>query len=61
MQQHRPFGIAGHKDARIVEFEGPLTGASADRSGFADVEVGEQLELGVSAAPFAVAVGAVGV
>ena len=53
--------FAGGEDARVGELEGALTRARVDGQGLRERDRRLQLELGVAAAPFAVAVGAVGV
>src|SRR4051812_8528360 len=56
---HRPVRVAGHQDPRVLQLELALTGLHADDTQILQWQRGEQLELGVPAAPLAVAVTAV--
>ena len=58
---HRPLRVARHQDARVLQVERPLPRLDVDDAEFLQRQRGQQLELGVAAAPLAVAVAAVGV
>ena len=61
VKQDRSIRIAGRQDARVRDVKGSLSRTDADDSYLRQIERGQQLEIGVAAAPLAMTVRAVGV